>query len=220
MDSDHVRLVVSPDDGRLAAEVLARACHADPPVVYFLPDPGRRAAVLPGFFERSVRHGQLFGEVHGPAARLEAIAIWLPPGRTDVTPERARRSGLDTLADVFDGKGFARLSRFLAQTADLHQRAMPGPHWYLAFLGVEPGAQGRGLGGTLIAPGLARAGREGAACYLETFQARTVPFYQRHGFTIVTEGRLPGSDLAFWTMRRDPSVGGEKSDGEAGPSSQ
>jgi ribosomal protein S18 acetylase RimI-like enzyme len=219
MDADPVRLVVSPDDGRLAAEVLARAFHADPPVVHFIPDPVRRAAVMPEFFERFVRHGQLFGEVHGPAARLEAIAIWLPPGRTDVTPERARRSGLDTLVDVFDGESFARLSAFLAQTADLHQRAMPGPHWYLAFIGVDPAAQGRGLGGALIAPGLARARREGTACYLETFQARTVPFYLRHGFTIVAEGRLPGSDLAFWTMRRDPSVEGGRSDGEAGPPS-
>jgi hypothetical protein len=154
MDADPVRLVVSPDDGRLAAEVLARAFHADPPVVHFIPDPVRRAAVMPEFFERFVRHGQLFGEVHGPAARLEAIAIWLPPGRTDVTPERARRSGLDTLVDVFDGESFARLSAFLAQTADLHQRAMPGPHWYLAFIGVDPAAQGRGLGG---APDRSRA---------------------------------------------------------------
>ena len=51
---------------------------------------------------------------------------------------------------------------------------------------------------------LARASHELIPCYLETFLARNVPFYQRHGFKVVVEGTLPESGLAFWTMRREP----------------
>jgi hypothetical protein len=51
---------------------------------------------------------------------------------------------------------------------------------------------------------LARADHERIPCYLETFLARNVPFYQRHGFKVVVEGTVPESGLAFWTMRREP----------------
>jgi GNAT superfamily N-acetyltransferase len=87
---------------------------------------------------------------------------------------------------------------------DLHHTAMAGDHWYLAFIGMEPSRQGRGLGGALLGPVLARAHHKRVPCYLETFLARNVPFYRRHGFKVVAEGTLPESGLAFWTMRREP----------------
>jgi GNAT superfamily N-acetyltransferase len=42
------------------------------------------------------------------------------------------------------------------------------PHWYLAFLGVEPSEQGRGVGSALLRPVLDRAAAEGAPAWLET----------------------------------------------------
>lgn len=204
MASDRVRIVVAPEDVALAAGILARAFHTDPPLEYFVPDPARRTELLPEFFERFVRHGQIFGEVHTTPETPEAAAIWLPPGHTDITPEGARRSGLDQLAEVLGEESFGRLSTFLARMTELHHTGMPADHWYLAFIGVEPGRQGRGIGSALMGPMLARARHDRVACYLETFLARNVPFYQRHGFEIVAEGRLPDSGLEFWTMRREP----------------
>jgi ribosomal protein S18 acetylase RimI-like enzyme len=204
MASDGINVVVSPEDIGLAARILARAFHTDPPFEYFIPDPVRRAQVLPQFFARFVRHGQLFGEVHTTPQPSEAVAIWLPPGSTDITPDQERRSGLDELPEVLGEDSFARLSTFLARMHDLHHAAMAGDHWYLFFIGVEPECQGRGIGGALLGPMLARAGHELIPCYLETFLARNVPFYQRHGFKVVVEGTLPESGLAFWTMRREP----------------
>jgi GNAT superfamily N-acetyltransferase len=204
MVSDGVSVVISPEDVGLAAEILARAFHTDPPFEYLILDPARRAQLLPRFFERFVRHGQIFGEVYTTRQQPEAVAIWLPPGSTDIPPERARRSGLDELPEVLGGESFTRLTAILARMNDMHHKAMPGDHWYLAFIGVEPDRQGRGIGGALMGPMLARAHHDRVPCYLETFLARNVPFYQRHGFKIVTEGTLPDSGLAFWTMRREP----------------
>src|SRR5262245_54316598 len=167
MASDGVSVVVSAEDVELVAGILARAFHTDPPFAYLIPDPARRAQLLPRFFERFVRHGQLFGEVHTTPQKPDAVAIWLPPGSTDITPERARRSGLDELPEVFGGESFKRLSAILARMNEMHHTAMPGDHWYLAFIGVEPDRQGRGIGGALMEPMLARAHHDRVPCYLE-----------------------------------------------------
>ena len=82
---------------------------------------------------------------------------------------------------------------------------MSQPHWYLWGLGVEPSSPHQGLGGLLIQPMpiLARAGRDGLPCYLETTNEVNVPFYQKHGFSVVGDGVVPGTTLRVWEMRRD-----------------
>lgn len=205
MASEEISVVVSPEDIELAAGILAHAFHTDPPFEYFIPDPVKRSQVLPQFFTRFVRHGKLFGEVYMPPSP-EAAAIWLSPGNVDMTSDRERRSGLDELPEVFGEESFARLAPFLAHMEDMHHTTMTSDHWYLAFIGVEPGRQGRGVGGVMLRWMLSRADDNRMPCYLETFLARNVPLYLRHGFRVAIEGTMPGSGLPFWTMRRDPRL--------------
>jgi hypothetical protein len=51
-------------------------------------------------------------------------------------------------------------------------------------------------------PVLGRATEESVACYLETMNSVNVPFYERHGFHVVSEGEAPGSGLRIWAMLR------------------
>ena len=92
-------------------------------------------------------------------------------------------------------------------TERLHQRAMPGPHWYLMALGVAPASQGQGIGSSLIQPVLAQADAAGLPCYLETETKRNVAFYQKHGFEALTAEKPPRHDLMLWTMARQPTPG-------------
>ena len=137
MAFEEISDVVSSVDIELAAGILARAFHTDPPFEYFIPDPVKRSQVLPQFFTRFVRHGQLFGEVYTPPSP-EAAAIWFSPGNVDMTSDRERRSGLDELPEVFGEESFSRLAPFLAHMEDMHHTTMTIDHWYLAFIGVEP----------------------------------------------------------------------------------
>jgi ribosomal protein S18 acetylase RimI-like enzyme len=78
------------------------------------------------------------------------------------------------------------------------------PHFYLAVVGVEPGSQGRGLGSRLMHPVLSEADGAGTAAYLEASTPRSRALYERHGFEVVEEIRLPRGGPAIWRMWRDP----------------
>ena len=70
------------------------------------------------------------------------------------------------------------------------------------ILGVDPDHQGKGLGGALLQPALAKADQEGLPCYLETLEEKNLAFYGRHGFEVLVDDREPHSGLKFWTMIR------------------
>lgn len=62
---------------------------------------------------------------------------------------------------------------------------------YLALVGVRPDRAGRGLGTALLEPGLRHADDLNLPAYLESSNERNVPLYERHGFAITNEHRLP-----------------------------
>jgi GNAT superfamily N-acetyltransferase len=78
------------------------------------------------------------------------------------------------------------------------------PHWYLATLGTAVEWQGKGVGSALMRPVLEHCDAEGLPCYLESSKGRNVPFYERHGFSVVQEVALPNGGPPIWTMWREP----------------
>ena len=186
-----------------AAAVLARAFHDDPMFVFIEPDAERRRRVLPWFFDASVRLGRRYGRCDQAP---DAAAIWLAPGRTDLGPAAFVRSGLALAPLRFGPAAFRRFVR-LTGAFEKVGGAVHGdaPFWHLFMLGVDPPAQGTGLGARLVAPVLAEADATGRPCYLETLVERNLAFYRRHGFEVASQHREPGLP-PFWTMWRAPGT--------------
>jgi GNAT superfamily N-acetyltransferase len=119
-------------------------------------------------------------------------ALWFPPGaRPDIAAIRERlRASLPARRFAFAADGLEILARLRPEK----------PHWYLPWLGVVPEAQGAGLGGTLLAAGLARADRAGIPVYAEATSRRSLAFYTRHGFETWARMALPGCPevVAMW----------------------
>jgi len=193
------------DEVDRAGELLARAFFDDPLATYMLPDAGVRARLLPVHLGAMVRYGVLYGEVHATPDALRGVAVWIPPGLDDVTSDQAEAAGIDRAAKMVGPDAWGRFAAVMGHVAQFRTSDMPAPHWYLALIGVAPEAARRGLGGCLLGPVLARADGTGIPCYLETANARNVPFYRRHGFEVVREAVEPGSRLPFWTFRRERS---------------
>jgi hypothetical protein len=84
----------------------------------------------------------------------------------------------------------------------LRKRLVPEPHWYLMALGWEPASPAKAIGEILMEPVLSAAQRTGTPCYLETFNAERLGFYEDYGFRIVGAGQVSESGPPFWAMRK------------------
>jgi predicted N-acetyltransferase YhbS len=97
-----------------------------------------------------------------------------------------------------------RLPRGLFWALFVESRRPRSPHWLLLYLGVVPERQGRGLGGTLLDAGLARADADGLPAYLVASSPGSRRLYERHGFRVQREVRLLRGP-PVWPMLREPS---------------
>ncbi len=186
---------------RAAADVLV-ASHTDYPAFrHIFPDRSRRVGALRPFFEATVRDAIPFGAVF--AAGDAALAVWSPPGTFPWTAARKARATPTLLRTLMAApRSFAAFTALGANAARAHPTE---PNWYLVALGVRPSEHGRGHGSRLVAAGLARADRDGIACYLETSDPANVRFYERFGFTVVEpELRLVAGGPPHVAMRRPP----------------
>lgn len=83
------------------------------------------------------------------------------------------------------------LNTAVEQMAHFHPA---GDLWFLPMIGVDPVAQGRGLGSALLRHGLAACDRDGLPAYLETSNPRNRALYARHGFRdigVIQAGSAP-----------------------------
>lgn len=191
-------------DVERAGDTLAKAFFSDPLASYMLPDAGDRRRLLPWHFATLARYGVLFGETYATSGDIHGVAVWLRPGETEMTPERISAAGMDQAAVVLGTKAWERFMSVTEHVESLHATDMPTEHWYLAVIGVDPSAAGKGLGGALLQPVLDVADAQGKPCYLETAAAANRPFYEKHGFIVVRQEAEPASGLDYWTFRREP----------------
>lgn len=187
-----------------AGEILADSFFHDAIMTYMFPDETERARYSLAHFTPFVRYGHLFGEVYTTAGRTDGVAVWLPPGATEMPAAQVKAAGLDQAAARFGETAWTRFTTIMSRLEECHHRDVAPYDWYLVMLGVDRAQQGRGIGRALIRPILERADAEAAPCYLETVEPRNIPFYQRHGFPMITVDVEPHSGISFWTLRRDP----------------
>ena len=183
------------------ATILTRAFW-DYAVSHLLaPDEATRHRLLPWMYERCVRHAA----VQGGVITLDAggAALWLD---SQVGPSltEAWRAGLVTLPLRTGLGAYRRMSAHEAVTHHLVDGAGAARYGYLWFAGVDPAAQGRGLGRELLRQTFtAMAARGLRVCLLSTEEAVNTRIWSRLGFEeIAAVPKTPGG-LPLWIFRQD-----------------
>ena len=188
---------LGPDRYAEAGAVLARAFTDDPLWVWLVPDEDTRRRHLPWLFERALVDLRT-ATIEGVGEPLAGIATWIPPGSAASAPP------LQTLVGVLARLrgGFRRLVRYGREAARLELEVGAARAWRLGGLGVDPSGQRRGNGSALLAYGVARADAAGLPVVLLTSNPANVAFYERHGFAVEAERRLPAAGPPAWAMVR------------------
>jgi GNAT superfamily N-acetyltransferase len=196
-----------PADVAAMADQLCRSFFDDPVMGHVFRNEGRRNEGMRRYFTTQMRSDFLpFGGCYTTDGTLGS-AIWAPAGK----PLVSGLAGIANMVRVIPYVASHLMNTFTMLTLieSMHPRQ---PHWYLATLGTDPVAQGRGIGSALLRPVLNHCDAEGLPAYLESSKERNVPFYARHGFEVVKEVPLPGGGPTIWTMWRDPRRGGSGPD--------
>jgi GNAT superfamily N-acetyltransferase len=109
---------------------------------------------------------------------VEAAAVWIPPGGTELTPEEE-----DGLEDLLVQTAGADVAQDILAIYDQLEAAHPAePCYYLSLLGVHDDHRGRGIGMALLADSLARIDALGAPAYLESSNPANLARYGSVGF--------------------------------------
>jgi ribosomal protein S18 acetylase RimI-like enzyme len=184
------------------AAVLGRAFAEYELLRYYFHDETQRRAVADTFVFIALSVCLKYGEVYATSEKMEGVAAWLPPGRSPFGARQIIRSvPLSTLVR-FARQGASRLRSYGAYVDKLHRKLVPYPHWYLQIIGVDPAHQGQGFSSRLLRPVLERIDRERMPCFLETNTVKNVTIYRRFGFEVISEDKLPGTEVTSFAMLR------------------
>jgi ribosomal protein S18 acetylase RimI-like enzyme len=189
--------VAEPSDVPALIPMLARAFANDPFISWFVRADARRDAGFARFFELALRHLTMpFGEVY-TNDDLTGAAAWTPPGKWHMSLPKELLL-VRHFAAICGWKRLLRVQLAMTPVVKAHPRE---PHHYLFVLGVDPAAQGRGVGRELIAPILAVCDRESLPAYLETSAERNLAFYRSLGFEVTGEHTIKHGPT-IWFMWR------------------
>ena len=186
--------VLRDGEEQRAVDVLVTAFIADPVIRWLYPGASAYLRHFPAFL-RAFGGKAFASRTVWRLGEFDAVALWygphVEPDGDAVVAEITRSVAAEQHADVF-------------AVLDQMEAAHPTfPHWYLPWFGVEGGQQGKGLGGALMRNCLAFVDRDHLPAYLESPNARNLPFYERHGFE-VTGVSQAGACPPVYSMLQSP----------------
>jgi GNAT superfamily N-acetyltransferase len=193
IDEPTIRVARAGDVPR-AVSVQVTAFSADPIMRWLWPEPRDYLRCFPELVHGF--GGGAFG--HDAAHVTDAFlggSLWLPPG---VTPDEAALERLTN--ETIREPARSECLSILEQMSMAHPEEQ---HWHLAFIGVDPAHQGKGIGAALLRHTLARIDEQHLHAYLESSNPANVPLYRRHGFEVIREIRV-GSSPPVLPMLRPP----------------
>ena len=176
------------DDETNVGALMALAFAADPFVRWILPDPHEYVAeslkhagvtTAPAFDKGTV---YIIGDAYG-------AAVWVAPDAKFQRNDAPAEGGADMPEE---------LGELVRKSGAYRPKE---PHWYLAYIAVDPAHRGKGLGTALMNHSLDICDRDHMPAYLESTNAANLSIYKRHGFELLAEVQVGNSPMRYSMLR-------------------
>jgi len=195
-------LRLTKKDRDAAAAVLGLAFTEYELLRYYFQDKEKRRAVAQTFCFIALSVCLKYGEAYASSEKLEGVAAWLPPGKAPFGGWQVIRSVPLSILFRFVRQGASRMQAYDRYWRNLHRKLVPYSYWYLHIIGVAPVYHGQGFASWLVRPILERIDQEQMPCLVETHAEKNVAIYQRFGFEVISEGKIPGTELTSFALLR------------------
>lgn len=179
-----------------ASDILGKAFMDDPIWIEILKDELEKFSIV---FEVPLKHTLKYGKIYGYSSNLEGIAAWLPSHNVNMNFFQFIWSGAFRSALKLGKKIGKRIQEVFKTITEDRELNMKVPYIYLYVIGVLPEHQGKGVGSSLINAMLNTLPPE-IPLYLETETEQNIKFYEKLGFKIMKEIRIPSVNLPMWEM--------------------
>jgi GNAT superfamily N-acetyltransferase len=129
----------------------------------------------------------------------------LPPGDTDITPDKAEKGGLGDIPALLGEDAAARFFSVMDFLDPFHKIDAAEPHWYTMVIGVDPAFCGLGYGKALMQHVMAKAQNHQSSMYLETAQPSNIlifPFIQTLGSKYIGNLQNLRANFHYGLLRR------------------
>lgn len=200
MNMNHkIRKAGHADTGRLAV-LLARAFDDDPFISWLVRKDKKKQYRMERLFhvclsELCLRHEQVF-----TTEDFTGGTLWYPPGTSEISFARQ----LSLAGKILPVVGWSGLFPLVIALDNMNKKHPEGKYYYLQFIGVVPGHQGKGKGAALMKPILDVCDNENCGAYLECSKETNIDFYGRLGFHVVEKFFPYKTSPPLWLMWRNP----------------
>jgi hypothetical protein len=173
-------------DKKLVTDLLSRAFDTNVSVNFLVKQDSKRQARIRFLMDYAFETCMATGEVLWSDDKKACALIQYP----DQKKTSAKSIWLN-LQLLFKSIGLLRMGQILNREKVLKKNAPPASALYLWFIGVDPSAQGKGVGSAFVQEIIDKSVAMQRPIYLETSMVQNVPFYQKLGFEKYDEIREP-----------------------------
>ena len=136
------------------------------------------------YLEYSMIEAKKYGILHIPKEHEYGVSVWAKPLSLNMQSQKHSEKK-DFLLKYMGEKSLKTYQSIISFMEAKAQPLIKEDFWYLSIVGVLPDFQGQGLGQKLVENVLHKSDKNNISTYLETFNAKNIPFYERLGYKTV-----------------------------------
>lgn len=167
---------------QIIVNILRKSFWDNKSVNFVVKQDNKREFRIKRLMEYSYFQGESFGKIY-LSKDQNACAIVLIPSKKKTT----LKAIIWDLKLVFGCMGLSKVSKVLKREGEIKKHHPDFPFLHLWYIGVNPEFQGQAKGTELMARIMHDAKELDLPIYLETSNPKNFPFYEKLGFTMISE---------------------------------